>query len=91
MGRLPTRRLRGPTLLVHTVGGEPPEYLQVLFWLATVNVVRGELPQAFEAVAALPGPSPKPSRADGIARGASARSRSLRPFATKNFIVFSVR
>jgi hypothetical protein len=29
MGRLPTRRLRGPTLLVHTVGGEPPEYLQV--------------------------------------------------------------
>ena len=33
--------------------GEPPEYLQVMFWLATVNVVRGELPQALEAVAAL--------------------------------------
>jgi predicted ATPase len=33
--------------------GEPPEYLQVLFWLATVSVVRGELPQALEAVAAL--------------------------------------
>jgi predicted ATPase/class 3 adenylate cyclase len=33
--------------------GEPPEYLQVMFWLATVNVVRGELTQALEAVAAL--------------------------------------
>src|SRR5262245_20810151 len=33
--------------------GEPPEYLQVMFWLATVSVVRGELPQAIEAVAAL--------------------------------------
>jgi class 3 adenylate cyclase/tetratricopeptide (TPR) repeat protein len=33
--------------------GEPPEYLQVMFWLATVSVVRGELPQALEAVAAL--------------------------------------
>jgi tetratricopeptide (TPR) repeat protein len=33
--------------------GEPPEYLQVLFWLATVSVVRGELPQALEAIAAL--------------------------------------
>ena len=26
--------------------GEPPEYLQVMFWLATASVVRGELPQA---------------------------------------------
>ncbi|MGA7490367.1 MAG: adenylate/guanylate cyclase domain-containing protein [Xanthobacteraceae bacterium] len=34
--------------------GEPPEYLQVMFWLATVNVVRGELPQALEAIADLP-------------------------------------
>jgi class 3 adenylate cyclase/tetratricopeptide (TPR) repeat protein len=34
--------------------GEPPEYLQVMFWLATVNVVRGELPQALEAIAGLP-------------------------------------
>jgi class 3 adenylate cyclase/tetratricopeptide (TPR) repeat protein len=34
--------------------GEPPEYLQVLFWLATVNVVRGELPQALEAVEGMP-------------------------------------
>ena len=33
--------------------GEPPEYLQVMFWLATVSVVRGELPRALEAVAAL--------------------------------------
>jgi predicted ATPase len=33
--------------------GEPPEYLQVMFWLATVSVVRGELPQALEAVEAL--------------------------------------
>jgi predicted ATPase len=33
--------------------GEPPEYLQVMFWLVTVSVVRGELPQALEAVAAL--------------------------------------
>ena len=32
----------------------PPEYLQVLFWLATVNVVRGELPQALEAVEGMP-------------------------------------
>ena len=34
--------------------GEPPEYLQVMFWLATVSVVRGELPQALEAIADLP-------------------------------------
>jgi tetratricopeptide (TPR) repeat protein len=34
--------------------GEPPEYLQVMFWLATVNVVRGELPQALEAVDGMP-------------------------------------
>jgi predicted ATPase/class 3 adenylate cyclase len=33
--------------------GEPPEYLQVMFWLATVSVVRGELPQALEAIDAL--------------------------------------
>jgi predicted ATPase len=33
--------------------GEPPEYLQVMFWLATVSVVRGELPQALEAVESL--------------------------------------
>ena len=33
--------------------GEPPEYLQVIFWVATVSVVRGELPQALEAVTAL--------------------------------------
>jgi class 3 adenylate cyclase/tetratricopeptide (TPR) repeat protein len=34
--------------------GQPPEYLHVLFWLATVSVVRGELPQALEAIAGLP-------------------------------------
>ena len=33
--------------------GEPPEYLQVMFWLATASVVRGELPQALEAIADL--------------------------------------
>jgi predicted ATPase len=33
--------------------GEPPEYLQVMFWLATASVVRGELPQALEAVSTL--------------------------------------
>jgi predicted ATPase/class 3 adenylate cyclase len=35
--------------------GQPPEYLQVLFWQATASVVRGELPQALEAIAGLPG------------------------------------
>jgi len=34
--------------------GEPPEYLQVRFWLATVSVVRGDLPQALEAVEGMP-------------------------------------
>jgi tetratricopeptide (TPR) repeat protein len=34
--------------------GRPPEYLQVMFWLATASVVRGELPQALEAIAGLP-------------------------------------
>jgi predicted ATPase/class 3 adenylate cyclase len=34
--------------------GQPPEYLQVMFWLATVNVVRGELSQALEAVEGMP-------------------------------------
>jgi class 3 adenylate cyclase/tetratricopeptide (TPR) repeat protein len=34
--------------------GGPPEYLQVMFWLATASVVRGELPQALEAIADLP-------------------------------------
>jgi class 3 adenylate cyclase/tetratricopeptide (TPR) repeat protein len=33
---------------------EPPEYLQVMFWQATVRVVRGELPEALEAIAGLP-------------------------------------
>jgi predicted ATPase/class 3 adenylate cyclase len=33
--------------------GEPPEYLQVMFWFVTASVVRGELRQAFEAVATL--------------------------------------
>jgi tetratricopeptide (TPR) repeat protein len=33
--------------------GEPPEYLQVMFWLATASIVRGELQKALEAVAAL--------------------------------------
>ena len=33
--------------------GRPPEYLQVMFWLATASVVRGELQKALEAVATL--------------------------------------
>jgi len=33
---------------------QPPEYLQVMFWLATVSVVRGELPHALEAVEGMP-------------------------------------
>src|SRR5262249_53528441 len=33
--------------------GKPPEYLQVMFWLATASVVRGELQKALEAVATL--------------------------------------
>ena len=35
--------------------GDPPEYLQVLFWLATGSVIRGELPQAREATTTLLG------------------------------------
>jgi class 3 adenylate cyclase/tetratricopeptide (TPR) repeat protein len=34
--------------------GQPPEYLEVMFWLATASVVRGELAQALEAIADLP-------------------------------------
>ena len=34
--------------------GQPPEYLQVIFWLATASVVRGQLPQALEAIEGLP-------------------------------------
>jgi predicted ATPase/class 3 adenylate cyclase len=33
--------------------GDPPEYLRVMFWLTTASVVRGELPQALEAVVTL--------------------------------------
>jgi predicted ATPase/class 3 adenylate cyclase len=33
--------------------GNAPEYLQVMFWLATGSVIRGELPQAREATATL--------------------------------------
>jgi predicted ATPase/class 3 adenylate cyclase len=33
--------------------GEPAEYLQVMFWLVTASVVRGELKQAEEAIAIL--------------------------------------
>jgi class 3 adenylate cyclase/predicted ATPase len=35
--------------------GDLPEYLQVMFWFATASVVRGELPQALEAIATLLG------------------------------------
>ena len=33
--------------------GEPPEYLQVMFWFATASIVRGHLQQALDAVATL--------------------------------------
>ena len=33
--------------------GDHPEYLQVMFWLTTASVVRGELPQAHEAISRL--------------------------------------
>ena len=35
--------------------GNPPEYLQVMFWLATGSVIRGELPQAREVTTTLLG------------------------------------
>jgi tetratricopeptide (TPR) repeat protein len=35
--------------------GDHPEYLQVMFWLTTASVVRGELPQAQEAISRLIG------------------------------------
>ncbi len=33
--------------------GDPPEYLQVMFWLTTASVMRGELPIARETISAL--------------------------------------
>ncbi len=33
--------------------GDPPEQLQVMFWLTTASVIRGELPRADEMIAAL--------------------------------------
>jgi class 3 adenylate cyclase/tetratricopeptide (TPR) repeat protein len=33
--------------------GDPPEHLQVMFWLTTASVVRGELPRAKEAITVL--------------------------------------
>jgi tetratricopeptide (TPR) repeat protein len=33
--------------------GEPPEQLQIMFWLTTASVIRGELPVAQETIAAL--------------------------------------
>lgn len=33
--------------------GDPPEYLQVMFWLVTANVMRGELPLAQETITLL--------------------------------------
>jgi predicted ATPase/class 3 adenylate cyclase len=35
--------------------GDPPEQLQVMFWLTTASVIRGELPLAEETIAALLG------------------------------------
>jgi predicted ATPase/class 3 adenylate cyclase len=42
---------RGRELCAHL--RDAPEYLQVMFWLATGSVIRGELPQAREATATL--------------------------------------
>lgn len=33
--------------------GDPPEHLQVMFWLTTASVIRGELPLAQETIASL--------------------------------------
>src|SRR6266568_5296836 len=44
---------RGRELCVRL--GDAPEYLQVMFWLATGSVIRGELPQAREVTATLLG------------------------------------
>ena len=55
--------------------GEPPEYLQVMFWLATVSVVRGELPQALEAIAGLP--SAAEARGDRPALLNAIRGRAM--------------
>jgi class 3 adenylate cyclase/tetratricopeptide (TPR) repeat protein len=33
--------------------GDPPEQLQIMFWLTTASVIRGELPAAQETIAAL--------------------------------------
>jgi predicted ATPase len=33
--------------------GDPPEHLQVMFWLTTASVMRGELPRAQETIVAL--------------------------------------
>lgn len=33
--------------------GDPPEHLQVMFWLTTASVIRGELPKAQETIAVL--------------------------------------
>ncbi|ARP99796.1 adenylate/guanylate cyclase domain-containing protein [Pseudorhodoplanes sinuspersici] len=33
--------------------GDPPEYLQVMFWLTTASVIRGELPLARETISVL--------------------------------------
>jgi class 3 adenylate cyclase/tetratricopeptide (TPR) repeat protein len=35
--------------------GDPPEYLQVMFWLVTASVMRGELPLARDAIGTLLG------------------------------------
>jgi len=49
--------------------GEPPEILQVMFWQATVSVVRGELPQALEAIAGLPSAAEKRGNRPALING----------------------
>jgi class 3 adenylate cyclase/tetratricopeptide (TPR) repeat protein len=55
--------------------GQPPEYLQVMFSLVTATVMRGELPQALDALAGLP--SAAEARGNRAALVNSIRGRAM--------------
>lgn len=57
--------------------GRPPEYLQVIFWLATASVVRGELPQALEAIAGLPDAAEARGNRSALLNGIRGRAMIL--------------
>jgi len=57
--------------------GEPPEYLQVMFWQATASVVRGELPQALEAIAGLPSAAETHGNRPALINGIRGRAMIL--------------